>query len=547
MKRIWQKIKAALHTRYFEDLIENYILDNNHSALVIVAPKKGLNEEAENSLKAKLKAYKESLKPEQVQYLVDETLKLRKRQEEEDSQQDIEKIPLISIDDIDKNEEKLSFEEEIFEESKLLYHEAFTGKIAYVNSYFDTTSVAEDKIPYINLVSYLLGKLSTSKYNYIDLSNEVNINTGGIYISAAGYSDASSDKIFYPKLVVKAKALDSKLPELIRLLGEIIEGSTIDDKARLKNLIAQAKSQEEMGIFDYGHLVAMNRTLSYFSPSAKYNEILNGLSYYKFISALNDNFDKDYEDIVHNLRVVARNIFNKKNLLLSITCDKETFEKVKRILPSYYGRLGSIVPRHIEYNLISGNKNEGLLTPGKVQYVAKGFNFKRLGYEYSGSLQVLKTILSLNYLWNNIRVLGGAYGSFANFRRNGSLVFSSYRDPNLRKTLKVYDETFRFIKDFRPNEREMTKYIIGTMSNVDSPLTPSMEGEKIATDFITNLTYEMRQQERDQILNTKAEDIQSAADMVKESMDEEYFCVLGSEEEINANKEIFTDLVYVFE
>lgn len=539
-------IKKAMGSRYFEDLIEKYILNNNHSALVIIAPKKGLNEETDNALKAKLKAYKESLKDDEIEALVKNTLSLRERQEKEDSQEDIEKIPLISIDDIEKNEEKLNFREDQFEDSKLLYHEAFTGKIAYVNSYFDTTSVPEDKIPYINLVSYLLGKLNTSKYSYIDLSNEININTGGIYLSAAGYSDVSSDKLFFPKLIVKSKSLDTKLPELMSLLGEILEGSTLEDKARLKNLIAQAKSQEEMGIYSYGHLVAMNRTLSYFSPAAKYNEILNGISYYKFISDLDENFDKDYDNIINNLRTVSKSIFNKKNLLLSITCDNETYEKVKRNLPSFYNRLGSANPIHLEYSLKSQGRNEGLLTPGKVQYVAKGFNFKTLGYEYSGSLQVLKSILALNYLWNNVRVLGGAYGSFANFRRNGSLVFASYRDPNLRKTLKVYDEAFKFIKNFNPSEREMTKYIIGTMSSVDSPLTPSMEGERILTDYITNMTYDMRQQERDQILKTNINDIKAASDMVKEAMDEEYFCVLGSEEEINSNKELFSDLIYVF-
>lgn len=539
-------IKKAMDSRYFEDLIEKYILNNNHSALVIIAPKKGLNEEADNALKAKLKAYKESLKEEEIEALVKNTLSLRERQEAEDSQEDIEKIPLISIEDIEKNEEKLNFTEDKFEDSNLLYHEAFTGKIAYVNSYFDTASVPEDKIPYINLLSYLLGKLNTSKYSYIDLSNEININTGGIYLSAAGYSDVSSDKIFFPKLIVKSKSLDTKLPELMRLLGEIIEGSTLEDKARLKNLIAQAKSQEEMGIYSYGHLVAMNRTLSYFSPAARYNEILNGISYYKFISDLDKNFDKDYDNIVNNLKTAAKSIFNKKNLLISVTCDKETYEKVKKNLPYLYSRLGSLSPSHVEYSLKPEGRNEGLLTPGKVQYVAKGFNFKKLGYEYSGSLQVLKSILALNYLWNNIRVLGGAYGGFANFRRNGGLVFASYRDPNLRKTLKVYDEAFRFINNFNPNEREMTKYIIGTMSNVDSPLTPSMEGERIITDYITNMTYDMRQQERDQILKTNINDIKAAADMVKAAMDEGYFCVLGSEEEINANKELFTDLVYVF-
>lgn len=541
-----EKVKQGLTSPYFENLIENYILHNNHGALVIVAPKKGLNEEVENSLKSKLKNYKDTLTKEEIDSLVRDNLILKERQEKEDSKEDIEKIPLVSIKDIEKEEERLTYQIEPFDGSNIIYHEAFTGKIAYVNSYFDTSSVPQDLIPYINLLAYILGKLNTEEHSYQELSNEIHINTGGIYLSAAGYSDATSDKTFYPKLIVKSKSLDTKLTELMNLLSEITVTSVLSDKARLKTLISQAKSQEEMGIFDNGHLIAMNRTLSYFSPSAKYNELLNGLSFYNFICELENNFEDYYEKIINNLSILSKEIFNKKNLLLSVTSDKETFEKLKVSLPCYLEGLGDIEHKKVSYEMKLGKKNEGLLTPGKVQYVAKGYNFKSLGFSYDGSLQVLRSILSLNYLWNNVRVLGGAYGSFAVFRRNGTLIFSSYRDPNLLKTLKIYEGTPSFIDTFNPDEREMTKYIIGTMSSFDSPMTASMEGERIASDYITNVTFEMRQKERTEILETKIADIKKASILIQKTLSNNYFAVLGSEEEINKNKDLFEELVYVF-
>lgn len=186
------------------------------------------------------------------------------------------------------------------------------------------------------------------------------------------------------------------------------------------------------------------------------------------------------------------------------------------------------------------------MTSSKVQYVVQGFNFKRLGYEYTGSMKVLETILRYDYLWNRVRVQGGAYGGFAQFDRTGNMICGSYRDPNLRETLAVYDETVDYLKNFEVNDREMTKYIIGTISQMDTPLTPSMKGERAAAHYIQKLSWEDFQKERNEILATRQQDIRDLAGMMADVMKQDCLCVLGGEEKIKACKDCFDTMEHVF-
>lgn len=541
------KIKTALTENYFERLIEEYLLNNTHRSLLVVRPKKGMAEEKAKNLKDMLERYKNTLSDEAKEKIIEQTQRLRERQTTSDSPEDLEKIPLLSLEDIDRSAEKLPIEEDKVEGIKILKHHIFTNKIAYLNLYFDSSCIEKEDIPYLALLAGILAKVDTEKYSYEELSKEININTGGIRHMVEAYGESGSDEVYYPKFVVKAKALESKLEDLMELIGEIISGSSFDNKERMKNIIQELKSRQEMGIFDSGHLVAMNRVLSYFSPLGKYSELTRGLEYYKFLSGLLKDFDGSYEDISKKLKNISGLLFNKENLLVSITLDKEDYESFEVALPTLLKRLGdeSIVKK--EYDFEFKPYNEGLLTSGNVQYVAKAYNFKRLGYKYSGNLQVLRTIAGLDYLWNKVRVQGGAYGSFAGFERNGSLYFASYRDPNLKETLKVYDEIYDYVNSFEADEREMTKYIIGTISRLDSPLSPQMKGERAAIHYISHVKYENIQREREEVLETKLEDLRKFSEMIAECMKQNYLCVLGSEQKIKENEDVFNNLISVFE
>lgn len=542
-----EKVKTALTTNYFEKLIEQYLLKSNHSSFVIIRPKKGLGEQKAEELRKKLADYKASLHEDELNKIIENTMRLKERQESPDTQEALESIPLLSLEDIDPKSEKLPLEERETKGIKTLLHPIFTSGIGYVNIYFDSSMVPQDKLPYLSLLSAVLGKIGTEKYGYEELSNIININTGGIRFSGEAFAECGSSEVFHPKFSVRAKALVEKLPDLMSILGEILGHTVYEDKKRIKEIVQEMKSRMEMRMLQRGHTVVAKRACSYFSPIAKYEETLIGLSFYKFIADLDNNFEAGFKDAAENFKLLSKLIFNKNNLLLSFTGEDKDYSAFAQSFEVLYNNLGDEKPQQLKYSFEFGALNEGLMTSSKVQYVAKAYNFRDLGYDYTGSLQVLKTIVGFDYLWNKVRVQGGAYGAFSNFQWGGNTVFSSYRDPNISETLEAYDKAADYVKSFDADAREMTKYIIGTISELDSPLTPAMKGIVSDEYYIRNISHDSIQKEREEILNTSKEEIRKLASIISEGMKQNYFCVLGSEEKIKTNKDLFGSIINIFE
>ncbi|WP_368488959.1 insulinase family protein [Clostridium sp. BJN0013] len=544
---VLNKIKSQVDNNYFENIIDKYILKNNHSSILIVKPEKGLTEKREVELKKKLKDFKESISDNDIDNIIKDTLKLKERQNIRDSKEDLMKIPLLSISDIDPKPKKLELVEKNKDKVKILFYPIFTNSIYYVNLYFDTQGIKEELIPYISLLSTVLGKVSTKNYDYEDLTKEINIYTGGIGYSPQIFGENKSNKEFYPKFIVKSKVLTNNLEKLILLLKDIINYTKFDEKKRLKEIIQETKSRMEMTMFQRGHIVVANHVCSYFSPMSRYEDILGGLEFYNFVCQLEKNFEDKVEDISKKLKEVSSEIFNKKNLIINLTCEEKDYSIFENKVSDLISELKDEEVTKVKYKFDLEAKNEGLMTSSKVQYIAKAYNYMELGYPYTGKLLVLKAIANYEYLWNQIRVQGGAYGSFASFQKNGNAFFTSYRDPNLKRTVEVYNNAAEYFKNFRADSRQMTKYIIGTISDLDFPLSPSMKGERATEYKIKHITYEDLQKEREEILNTKEEDIVAFADLISHIMSKDNICVMGNEEKIRENKDIFKNLVSLFE
>jgi len=542
-----ERVKSALTTDYFERLIRRYLLNNSHRALVVVKPKRGLAEEREERVRRRLAEIKSKMSEAEIKEIIAATERLRKMQQEPDSPEALATIPLLSLQDIKKEAEKLPLVQREENGVTVLTHPVSVNKIVYVDMYFDTTAVPERLLPYISLLSGILGKVSTERYDYEDLTKEINTHMGGFGATGQAFSQADRDDEYFPKMVVRSKALVEKVDKLFALVEEMILRTRFDEDKRLREVIQEAKSRMEFGIINRGSTVAARRVMSYFSQVGKYIELIKGLSYYKFLVDAEREFDSSKEEIKENLRTVAGLIFDRNNLLVSVTSSEQDYESVRPYLSEFIGSLPSRNLERRRYSFDLKPVNEGLLTPGDVQFVAKGYNFRRLGYSYSGAMQVLSTIAGYDYLWNRVRVQGGAYGCSASFSRNGNMVMTSYRDPNLTETLKVFDSIGDYVRNFAADVREMTKYIIGTISQLDAPLTPSMKGERAAVRFITGLTEEAVQRERDEVLAANQNTIRSMADMLDEAMKQQYYCVLGNESKIRQNEKIFGTLAAVFE
>lgn len=535
-----KKIKTALTTNYFENLVQKYILDNPHSSLLVVKPKKGLEEEKAEKLKEKLKKFKESLSDKDLDTLIDHTKKLKERQETPDTEEALKSIPTLKLSDLEREPEKLPSLEKDFKNVKVLHSNVFTNKILYTNLIFNTNHIEEKYIQYLPLLARTLGRIDTKNFTYDDLAKEININTGGVDFSSSAYLYNNDNENLFPFLSVRGKALEDKLGKLFELQNEVMLNTKFDDERRLKEILDESKSRLEMMLNDRGHSVASTRALSYVSKSNKYIELTSGVSYYKFIRDLVNDFENRKGETLEILSKLCGEIFNKNNLLVSLTCDESEYSTFEKHFEAMYNSLSDkpIEKKNYQFKEITG-KNEAFTSASKVQYVAKAANLRELNEEYNGSYLVLKSILSLDYLWNKVRVMGGAYGGFASFARNGNLFFVSYRDPNLTNTINIYDETYKYIENFAASELEMTKYIIGTISELDTPLTPSIIGDKVTVHYIKNIKHEDLVKEREEILNTNSDKIRSIAKVVKKAMEENNLCVVGNENTIESNKDLF--------
>lgn len=537
-------LKEQVGTGYYEELIRKYILQNPHGAIVVVKPEKGRTARMERMLSEKLEAYKQHLTRDEREVLVERTKGLEAYQSAEDSEEDLAKIPVLKREDISRDIEPIINEEIKLAQVPVIYHEIETNGIGYLDVLFDMSGIEEELLPYVGILQSVLGIIDTSHYGYGELFNEINVHTGGIGTSLELYSDVTNvrEKAFKATFEVKAKALYGKLPVAFEMIGEILTESRLGDTKRLKEILAMLKSRLLMRFQSSGHMTAALRAMSYASPSAKLKDMTNGIEFYKKVSYLEEHWEEEKDGLVGVLEGLARRIFRPDNMMFSYTASREGLEGLEGRIQDLKSRLFVGETVHAQCIIHCEKKNEGFQTASKVQYVARAGNFIDRGMSYSGALQILKVILSYEYLWQNIRVKGGAYGCMSNFNRVGEGYFVSYRDPHLKRTVEVYEGVVEYLQGFTVSERDMTKYIIGTMSNIDQPLTPSAKGERSMNLYMGKVSAEMIQAERREILEAGQEDIRRLARVVEAVLAADQLCVIGSEEKLEEDKELFETL-----
>jgi Zn-dependent M16 (insulinase) family peptidase len=543
--KIINKLRAALDTNYFEELIKTYLLKNTHQSLVILRPIPGLTTLRQETLRKHLAEYKASLSTEEISALIQQTEELQKWQQTPDSPENLAKLPVLALSDIDKQATELPLIETTAQGIPVLFHPEVTGGIHYITCYFDSRRVPEGDLPYVYLLAQLLGRMDTEHYTYMELASELNLHTGGIHFSADVHTENNNNETYLPKFTVKAKALTDKLPQLSQLLTEVLFHSCYQDRLRLYECIRQIKSGYEQSLMGRGLDFATVRALSYFSPAARYREI-GMLTFYEFITELEHNFAAWATEIQDTLQRVAKLIFSRDNLLVGITADKADYALTDKALADFYGALPNTKEQVLEYQLPAASPREGFMTPGQVQYVVKAANFKQAGYAYRGSMKVVEAILSFDYLWTRVRMQGGAYGSGVSIQPNGNMMFTSYRDPNLKETLETYDEAAAYLGQLSLSSEEITKYIIGIINKMDAPLTPDQKGDTAMRRYIMKLSAEEVQKERDEVLSTTPEDIGRLAEVLTILAREKYVCVFGSEEKIKNEAGLFDEIKPVF-
>ena len=519
-------LKEGLKDGYFEQLIRTSFLENPHEALVTLAPSRTLGQEREAGQAKILAEKKAAMSAAEIAEIMHSCAQLKVAQEEPDIRKDAEQLPLEIRD---------------LAGIKLLYSGIETNGIVYLNFYFPMAAVAQKDLPYAYLLAEILGSVDTAQHSYAELAKLRSLYTGGIGADIVAYTRAGEPDSLLPRFKLRAKVLRENLPRLFALLSEMITESDFSRAKRIRELVNEEKTGMELSLQRAANQVVASRIAAYLTPSGRYAEV-GGLPFHDFLASFQDDFAACHARMQAAFSRILPQIFNRNGLIVSVTAPAAGYDEIAAGLADFQKKLSAESFPAAPYTWEIAARNEGLTTQSRVQYVAKGANFIKLGHSYTGVLRVLETLLRYDYFWTRIRVQGGAYGAMTQFNRNGFMVFASYRDPNLAETLQVLDETADYVRAFDVSDREMDKFIIGTMSSVDTPMTPQMKGDIAATFHLRGITWEDRQRARDEILGAQQEDVRALAPLVEDAMRADVRCVLGSEEKIRANAALFGEV-----
>ncbi|WP_145045533.1 insulinase family protein [Paenibacillus xylanexedens] len=538
---VFASLRTKINEGYFEQLIQQYLLQNTHTSFVAVTPDKGLSLRKEEALKSRLKSLQASLSKEEIEQLVQRTKELADYQNAPSTKEQQQVIPTLSIEDIDPQASKLSNTLKSVDGTTIVHHNLYTNGIGYLKLLFNVKEVPEHLQPYLGLLKSVLGYVDTANFKFNGLSNEIHIHSGGISASVGASADARQYNTYKAHFEIEAKILYDKLDFASDMIEEIVLTSQFHDTKRLYEIISQLKGRLQRSLINSGHSAAMGRSSAKHSAVAAFREAVSGVAFYQWLEELQANYEDRKEELTNRLKELTGMIFRPENLLVSYTADDQGYASLEQHVSKLKAKLYTqeVVKEHTEFQAV--HHNEGFKSPSEVQYVVQTGNFIHKGFEYTGSLRVLQGILSLDYLWTNIRAKGGAYGCMTGFRRSGDSYMASYRDPNLEKTYNVYEEMPQYLQNFKADSREMTRYIIGAIQDLDAPRTPYAEGTFSLECYLSNVTEADLQKERDEVLSTTEAHIVNFAPLISAILEEKHRCVIGNESKIEEQRELFDE------
>lgn len=545
-KKLFSELREEIKNGYFEKLIREDILDNKNVVIHTLKPECGLNVRKEKELAKKLADYKASLCSEEILRLAADTLSLKEYQETDDTPLQKATLPVLHVSDVNREAVKLNTVEKKCGSHTVLFHEENTGGISYIKLLFDIEDIKEEYLPYVSLLANVLSKrLNTGNRTVSELNTLINIYTGGLgvsYRSNAVYNNPERIRLHF---MIESKVFPENTEKLFEIISEIINDSVFDDVKRIKEILGERVSNMEAELTNAGHKTAISRAKSYFSHLERMNQLLHGIDNFRFSKELFENFDERSAETVKILKELAGSIMTADRLLLDITSDIKGLELLSENVAEF---MPAIDKKCVDETFFSKEKkpfeadakNEALKISGQIQYVAVAGSFTDAGVKYNGAFEVAKTILAYDYLWTNVRVLGGAYGCVFELSELGDTCgFVSYRDPNLSETYEVFKRSADYFRNLSLTDEEVEKYIIGTISRKDVPLSPSALGNLALGAYLAEVPYSPLQKERDEILATDIEAVRSVAPLLEAVAGSGFVCTVGCETALEKNRDLF--------
>ncbi|MFZ5858771.1 MAG: insulinase family protein [Chloroflexota bacterium] len=530
-------IKARLKNdgRYFEKLIQTHLLDNVHRTTLRLKPDPELARRLTEEEQTRLANQRAAMSDSQIADLVAAAQELKRKQETPDTKEALETLPVLKLSDLDKQNKAIPIETSNLQGADLLYHDLFTNGILYLDLAFDLHALPKELLPLAGIFARALFEMGTATEDYVKLSQRIGKSTGGVHASTEAVTIRGS-KGSVAKFIVRGKATVSHASDLLDVVKDVLLTVNLDNRERLKQIVLEEKSGLESALVPSGHAFALSRLNAQLNEAGWIEEQTGGVAYLFALRELADEIQHKWKSVLKKLEAVREALINRNALTVNATVDDANWKTVQPQLDAFLGALPAKPFQPNDFGFVPAPEKEGLTIPAQVNYVAKGADLYSLGYEFDGSARVVTGYLSMTYIWDKLRVQGGAYGGFTGFNdRSGVFSFYSYRDPNLAKSIENYDGAPAFLKGLdasRLSDTELTKAIIAAIGEIDAYRLPDAKGYASMIRHLTGETDDFRQKVRDQVLSTNGEDFIAFGEVLEKVAQSEAVTVIGSQSAI---------------
>lgn len=535
LERLHKRLASA--PALFEEIIDSFLVQNLHRATVIMTPDPEMALRQEREEREQLARTQSSLNQEQLKAVITATADIRRWHQTPDPPEALASIPRLTLADLDRSNQIIPCQCSEACGDRILFHDLFTSDICYLDVGLNLHLLPQQYLCYVPLFGRALLETGTAQEDFVALSQHIGRATGGIRTSlfASGVRNSRQGTVWQ---FLRAKAMRQQVPELLSILSDVLHTARFDNRERLQQIIAEEKAAQEQKLIPHGHQVVGARLRARFNEADWADEQMSGISYLLFLRELERGFDTRWRSVQETLETMRQMLTGRSSLIINVTTDAGAWREIEPRVLDFLEQFPESTAAPAVWTPAAAPAGEALVVPSLVNFVGKAINLYELGYCYSGSIQVMTHVVRSSWLWEQVRVQGGAYGAFCSFdRMSGALVFVSYRDPNLLETLEVFDRTAGFLREHAPGPDELSRSIIGTIGDIDAYLLPDAKGFVSLQRFLNGNTDVLRQKMRDEILGATPDDLRSLAGVLDRLKDKGTVAVLGSGQKIKtANK-----------
>ncbi|NOX62372.1 MAG: peptidase M16 [Chloroflexi bacterium] len=534
LSRIKKRLARGEH--YFEDLIRRYFLENPHRVTLLFRPDPDLQKRWNEEEARRLDAIRSAMSPDDLKAVIEEMETLHRLQETPDDPQALAAIPRLKLEDLERENKIIPLVELSLNGGRALYHDLFTNGILYLDVGMDLRGVEQELLPFVPLFGRALLEMGTEDEDYVQLSRRIGSKTGGIrddlYISSRLASPEPLSWLF-----LRGKATVERAQDLLDILHDILHKARFDDQERFRQIVLEEKAAQEAQLAPAGYMVVHGRLAAHFHIAGWLTEQMSGVDYLFFLRNLSEQVKKDWPSVLQVLETLRERLIQRPSMLWNVTLDEANWAGVEPRLAAFIGALPASPVPPASWSPTALPPHEGLAIPVQVNYVGKGANLYDLGYRLHGSIHVINRFLATTWLWERVRMKGGAYSGFSLFdQRTGLFDFLSYRDPHLKKTLEIYDQTARFLREVDLSEDELTKSIIGTIGAMDAYLLPDAKGWISMQRWLTGESDAFRQRLREEVLGATKADFRAFADVLERVREAGHVVAMGPQPRLAALK-----------